>query len=111
VLVDLVETAPHGILAHRFTHSQQRWIQRVATERRHVRVIPMVGQDRQEHRAKEIALDGTAGSPPQSCHKEPRLRSPIAASQLGLVDESAGSRLDRVPNKAGPYEPGPCDQN
>ena len=30
LLFDLVEAAPYGVLAHHFTHSQQRWIHRVA---------------------------------------------------------------------------------
>ena len=56
--LDLVEAAPHGVFAHHFLHSQQRWIDRVAAQRRHVRVTPMPGQHRQHHRAEYIALGG-----------------------------------------------------
>jgi len=55
-LVDLVEPTPHRILADHLPHPQQRRIHRVATQRRHVRVTPMPGQHRQQHRAEDIAL-------------------------------------------------------
>jgi hypothetical protein len=57
-LVDLVEAAPDSIFAHNLIHPQQRRIDQVAAQCRHVRITPMAGQNRQQHGAENVALGG-----------------------------------------------------
>ena len=54
--LDLVQPAPHRVLAHHSRHAQQRRVDRVAAQRRDVRIAPVSGQDRQNRRAQHIAL-------------------------------------------------------
>ena len=54
--LDLVQPAPHRVFAHHSRHAQQRRVDRVAAQRRDVRIAPVSGQDRQNRRAQHIAL-------------------------------------------------------
>jgi hypothetical protein len=56
LLVDLVETSPNRVLAHDFFHAQQPRIDRVASQRRDVRIAPVAGQHRQKHRPEKVAF-------------------------------------------------------
>src|SRR6516225_9251017 len=49
VLLDLVEAAPYRVLADHLAHAQQRRIDRVAAQCRHMRIAPVAGQHRQQH--------------------------------------------------------------
>jgi hypothetical protein len=55
-LVDLVKPSPNRIRAHDLLHPPQRWIDRVTSQRRDVGIVPVAGQYRQKHRAKNVAF-------------------------------------------------------
>lgn len=54
--VDLAEVAPHRVLAQHLAHAKQRRVHPIAAQRRDVGVAPVTRQNRQQHRAKQIAL-------------------------------------------------------
>jgi hypothetical protein len=55
-LVDLAQRPPYRVRADHLFHSQQRRVDRFGAQRRDVRVAPVPGQHRQQHRAQHVAL-------------------------------------------------------
>ena len=55
-LVDLGQAAAHRILADDLAHPKQRRVNRVATQRGHMRIPAMAGQHRQHHCADQVSL-------------------------------------------------------
>jgi hypothetical protein len=54
--VELAEVAAHRVLAQHLAHAEQRRVHPIAAQRRDVGVAPVTRQNRQQHRAKQIAL-------------------------------------------------------
>ena len=55
-LVNLAQRPPYRVLADHFLHPQQRRVDGIGAQRRDVRVPPVPGQHRQQHRAEHLAL-------------------------------------------------------
>jgi hypothetical protein len=83
--VNLRQAAAHRVLAHHLLHAQQPRINRIAPQRRDVGVAVMPRQDRQQHRAQQIAFGGCV----RTAERQWAIRHPAVeqASLLQILDE------------------------